>query len=373
MSSLRRTMRSMFFRNNSVLQTHTFTDTPTLHLDELFSPTMTLNGFNNFLTDPSTPDKPYGNSPTASQETPKKHPVDTPTRQLPGNASRGASPPPSEPDCSVNSSFLSDLGSPASEPGSSPWSAAVGRATVGKSGRVIEKLQGDNDRLQREKKLATVKLEEELKRGESARSALESLQISNQNLSSIHESDKNFLAKKDRRIEELRADLEIEKERREKAEKATRDSRRERDEMVDQLRREAAEDKELVKRSNSQYDMLSKSWRSLEDRYERQTFKLKNDLQTLRRDIEDDRRKLFQIEVIMERLRQEGDKTRKAKEQLSLDLEAYKTEQENGIREMRRRAEQNGDNHEWTLKQMKDMLGQMRYIVNVKKDVRDVE
>ncbi|KAK4695976.1 hypothetical protein P7C71_g1882, partial [Lecanoromycetidae sp. Uapishka_2] len=332
---------------------------------------MTLTGFNHFLADPSTPDKPNGHSPISPRVTPKQDFEDTPARQVPDRIGRVASPPPSEPD--VSSPVLSNLGSPTSELGSSPWSAAVGRAAMGKSGRVIEKLQGDNDRLQREKKLATVKLEEEVKRGESARSALESLQISNQNLSSIHESDKNFLTKKERRIEELRADLGMEKGRRESAENATRESRRERDEIVDQIRREAAEDRELARRANNQYDMLSKSWKGLEDRYERQTLRLRDDLQALRRQIEEDRRKLVQIEVIMDQLRQEGEKTRKAKEHLSSDFEAYKTEQEDGIREIRERAERNDNSHRQKLEQMEDMLGQMRYIVNVKAAVRDVE
>jgi len=373
MPSLRRTMRSMLFRKHLDLQTYVPTDAPTLQLDEICSPIMTLNGLSDFLLDPSTPEKPDGHSPTPPKETPRKHLDDTPSRQPPDSASRVGSPPPSEPDYSINSSYLSNLGSPTSELGSSPWSAAVGRATMGKSGRVIEKLQGDNDRLQREKKLATVKLEEEVKRGESARSALESLQVSNENLITIHESDKNFLTKKDRRIEELRADLETEKSRREKAEKATRESRRERDDMVDQLRREAAEDKELAKSSNSQYETLSKSWKSLEDGYERQMFKLKNDLQALRREVDEDQRKLVHLEVIMEQLQKEADRTRKAKEQLSADFENYKAEQEAGIREMRQKAEQNDDTYNRTLKQMENMLGQMRYIVNVKKHARDVD
>ncbi len=373
MPSLRRIMRSMYFRRSPDLQTYIITEAPTLQFEEVFSPTMTLNGLNHFLADPSTPEKPNGYSPSPPKETPKKQFDDAPSRQFPDSVSRVASPPPCEPDYSLNSLSLSNLGSPTSEFGSSSWSAAVGRATIGKSGRVIEKLQGDNDRLQREKKLATVKLEEEVKRGESARTALESLQISNENLTSIHESDKSFLAKKDRRIEELRADLEMERSRRENAEKATRESRRERDEVVDQLRREAAEDKELVKRSNSQYETLAQSWKSLEDRYEWQMLKIKSDLETLRREMYGDSRKLVHLEVVMDQLRQEGDKTRKTKEQLALDFEDYKAEQEAGIREMRERAEQNDDNHKRTLKQMESMLGQMKYLINVKKVVRDAE
>ena len=327
---------------------------------------------NSFFSDPNTPDRTNGNPPTpATEHNTQPNGCDTPTRQRPGSLSRIGSPAPLEVEGSPHSPFGADTAS--SELGSTPWSAAVGRAGTGKSGRVIEKLMGDNDRLQREKKLATVKFEEEVKRSESARSALEGLQMSNANLISIHETDKSFLAKKDRRIEELRADLEAERSRRERAERETRESRIERDEIVEQLRREGAEDREQAKRSNSQYEVLSKSWKSIEERYERQAQKLNADLKVLRAEIDFDRRKLAQLEVIMEQLRQEGDKTRKAKERLSSEFQAYKAEQEFGVSGIRRRAEQNEFAHDRTLRQMEALLGQMKYVVNLKNNTRDRE
>lgn len=364
---------TMAFRKDLQRQTHTAAEAPRLQLDELFSPTMALN---HFFSDSPTPEQPNGNSISSKPENNiQLNGQHTPTRQQPGNLSRISSPPPpSDVDLSLNSPhLLSGSATPSSEQGNIPWSSAVGRAGTGKSGRVIEKLMGDNDRLQREKKLATVKLEEEVKRSESARSALEGLQMSNANLVSIHEADKSFLAKKDRRIEELRADLEAERSRRENAERETRASRRERDEMVEKLRREAAEDKEHAKRSNSQYEVLLKCWRSMEDKYERQAQKLKNDLKGLRRAIDSDREKLAQLEVIMEQLRQEGDKTRKAKDRLSSDFQAYKAEQESGVQGIRQRAEQNESTHDRTLRQMEALLGQMKYVVNLKNNIRDAE
>ena len=372
LSVLSELLHSSFVHGRSRdLRSYISTDAPKLHLDQLLSPNMALNGLNDLLSDPTTPERTTGHTPPSPNETPQKHLDNTPVRVLPNVAPRSVSPLLSESGNPVNASSLSNFGSPTSDFAASPWSAAVGRATMGKSGRVIDKLQGDNDRLQREKKLAIVKLEEEVKRGESARLALESLQVSNNNLISIHESDKSFLSKKDRRIEELRADLEMERSRRDSAERATRESRRERDEVVEKLRREAVEDKEQAKKANCQYDVLSKSWKSLEDRYERQILKFRSDLAVLREELGCDKQKLTQLEVIMEQLRQEGDKTRKAKERLSSDLQAYKAEQEAGIRGMRERAQLNDSAHEQTLKHMETMLGQMRYIVNVKKDVRD--
>ena len=366
-------------------QTYFSTEAPKLQLDELFTPTMALHGYKHLFSDPSTPEQHTAESPTrlanGTIRSPSAEPAigqrdhHAPTRSRPRSDSRLPSPPPQDTDLSLNSpNILSGTGTPTSELGGLQWSAAVGRATTGKSGRVIEKLMGDNDRLQREKTLAIVRLEEEVKRGESARSALESLQISNAHLVSIHETDKTFLTKKDRRLEELRADLEAERSRREKAEKDTRESRRERDKAVETLRREAAEDRQQALRANSQYEVLSASWKTLEERYEKQISKLKHDLDDLQTEIESDRSKLAQFEVILEQLAREGDKSHKTKEKLSSDFEAYKAEQEAGIQGMRERAEINNTTHDRTLEQMERVMGQMKYVVNIKKDVyRDLD
>ncbi len=358
-------------------QAYESAEAPQLTLDEIFSPSMALNGYKHLFTDASTPEPHNGeprtlstNGSTRSPSVEPRQEQQTPTRLRPRSDSRFASPPPTDADSSLDSTqILSNLGTPTAEIGGLPWSAAVGRATTGKSGRVIEKLMGDNDRLQREKTLATVKLEEEVKRSESARSALESLQVSNANLVSIHETDKTFVARKDRRIEELRTDLDAERSRREKAERDTRESRRERDDVVERLRKEAAEDKQQAQRASSQYDVLSRSWKSMEERYEKQIDKLRADTKVLQKEVEGDKRKLAQLEVILEQLAQEGDKSRKVKEKLSSDLQAYKAEQEAGIQGIRKKAEMNNTAHDRTLEQMQNVLGEMKYVVNIKKDV----
>lgn len=371
MSLLRRLLSTCIFENNAHV---VFAEAPKIQLDELFSPNMPLNGLSHYLSaDLSTPNK----QPAPSAGKPMRRiEHDTPTKQQP--VSRIASPLPSEVDSSLNSpQTFSTIGTPTSEFGPTPgpdshnWSAAIGRAATGKSGRVIEKLMGENDRLQRERKLAIVKLEEEVKRGESARSALEGLQVSNETLSSIHESDKIQMTKKDRKIELLRADLQSEKLRREKAEKETRESRREREEVVEELRRSAAEDREEARRSTAQYEILASSWKTLEDRYERQTQKLKTDLNDLRTEINGDKRKMTELEIVIEQLTHELAKVAQVKDKLLTGFQAYKKEQESGLQEIQEKAERNNSANEELHEQMSGVLGQMKHVVNVKKDSRE--
>ncbi|MCJ1229406.1 hypothetical protein MMC12_006072 [Toensbergia leucococca] len=398
-------LRSKAFRQAET-RTYVPTEPPKLQLDDSFSSTMSLSGFNNFLNETSTPTRPSESSSAASATSAGKPnrfsnvPVtpsrqngtspaisnsstaaqknafysnDTPTKQLCMNGSR-ASPPLSKADFSHTlSQALSNPGTPASEISDLPWSAAVGRATTGKSGRVIERLMGDVDRLQREKKLATVKLEEEVKRSESARLALEMLRATNENLIAMREADRSALARRERKIEELKADLDAEKSRREKAEKETVDTSRERDEIVGSCRKEVLEEKELSKKSTSQYETLSSSWKALDDGYRRQILKLNSAVQDMNDNMASDKRKLAQLEVVVEQLGQEGEKARIAKVRVSEEYEAYKKEKEDGIKHIRETAERNEVANEEALKEMEKVLGEMKYVIAVQQNLRAME
>ena len=186
----------------------------------------------------------------------------------------------------------------------------------------------------------------------------------------MHDSDISLLVKRDRRIQELREELRTEVARREKAEANTRDLRLERDETVERMRKEAVEDREQTKRATSQYEVLSKSWKNLEDRYERQVRSLKADIQALQADIKSDQEKLARFEVIIEQLFREAEKSQKAKDRLWLDFEQYKRQQEGGISDMRESATLNEEAMNHAQRQMETVLGEMRHIINVKRDVR---
>lgn len=232
---------------------------------------------------------------------------------------------------------------------------------------------GENDRLQREKTLACAKHEEELKRGESARSALDSLQASNQNLLSMHETDKTLLTRKERKIEELRAELESEKSKREQAENETRETRKERDTVVQNLMKENMEEREQAKLSNCQYEILSKSWKGLEENYDRQTQKLKVTVKALQDELVEERQRLAQLDLTTEQLKRESEKMSSIKEALVETFEAYKDEQQRGIQGIRETAERNESQNEKLLEEVAAVVGEMKYVMSIKHNVREEE
>ena len=162
------------------------------------------------------------------------------------------------------------------------WSSAVGRATVGgKSGRVIERLMGDVDKLNRELKYSEAQLQEERSRCESATSSMESLRTTNANLSAIVESSKLAAQRRDRKLEELRVDLLSERVRREKAEKEKGAITSERDTSISQMQKDLVEAKMQAKEASTRYDILARSWRDLDQGHRRNIQEVQTQLQLL--------------------------------------------------------------------------------------------
>ena len=260
--------------------------------------------------------------------------------------------------------------------GSSPvtqWSSAVGRATTGKSGRVIERIQAENDRLRRELRLETLRREEEQKKSEMARGQMQSLQSAYDNVAHMRESDLLSWNRKERKMQELRSDLEGERARREEAESQLNQLMRETERVEGELRAKLREETERAIRATSQYDILSSSWKQMDDEYRRKAEKLQSELARIRLDSAEDRKRLDQLEITVEQHRQEVEKMRVAKERLSKEFEIYKMETEKSTRGMKERAESNERNNEEALEETLKVLGQMRHVINLKKYVRDTE
>ncbi|KAL8632131.1 hypothetical protein Q9189_002155 [Teloschistes chrysophthalmus] len=363
--------------NHETTKTHIAAEPPTLQLNGLFQTNMNLNGLGTFTLDsvPTSPlqngvptdgasSPPHTTSPTNS--TPSR-PVFVPTRRFYSQPVLDANGPEPESPAPTTS------GTPKSDSNDSPWSSAVGRATTGKSGRVIERLMAENDRLRRENNLLESKWEEEVRRSDSAKSAMEELRAANEHLRSSWEIDMALLSRKDRRLKEINTDLETERQRREKAEEDTRQTHRERDEAVEGLKKELHIATEQAKRANTQYDVVSKSYRSLEDNYGRQTRKLKAEMQSLQEDITEDQRKLMTIQTVMEHEQNESRRVHKAKDQMQRKFEAYKDEAEQELIRIREAAQENAAAIERKEQEMQRTVEEMRYVINVKRNVRGLE
>ncbi|KAG6999292.1 hypothetical protein G7Y79_00036g072480 [Physcia stellaris] len=348
---------------------HLSPEPPRLENLEFLPHDMAFDGIAGVSSDEVTPTTMNGSSPAT--RTSKL--IDMPARQSFANGTRFSSPPPSDPDGMRSPSALSSQpGTPTNE--STPaWSAAVGRASLGKSGRVIEKLMGENDMHRRDKALAKLQRDEEVKQHESTRSKFEALRISHDNLQVIHESDKAAIARKDRKIEELKAELELERNTRKTAEDETKVARRERDEDVEKYRKEAMQEQEQRRSTTNQYEVLMSSFKGLDQQYKRQTQKIRSDLKIFENTIAKEQAAIAQLNIIEDQAKKESARQQKINDDLKTGLEAYKTRIEEFLKDIKEKAESNEHSADEALHEVQSLTGEMRHTINVARNMRDTE
>ena len=250
-------------------------------------------------------------------------------------------------------------------------SAAVGRASLGKSGRVIEKLMGENDMHRRDKALAKLQRDEEVKQHESTKSKYEALRVSHDNLQVIHESDNAAISRKDRKLEELRVELELERTMRKNAENETKVARRERDEDVEKYRKEAMYEQEQHRGAANSYEILKSSFKGLDQQYRRQTQKLRSDLKTIENLATKEHATVAHMTIISDQAEKEAARQRMINEDLQAQFDAYKSKNEALLNKIKKQAESNEVSNGEALEEVRRLAGQLRHTINVARDMRE--
>lgn len=254
---------------------------------------------------------------------------------------------------------LSPDQSPSSEHGA--WSSAVGHASTGKSGRVIERLQGDIDRLHREKQLLKMRHDEMEKANETLIARNQYLQDRNSNYEQSHEASSRQLARKDRQLDELREELTREKERTSRAEEQARSASM----TEEQWRDEASQAKAVAQQKESEYDVIVSCRNMDNDRHQNGLDKIRSNFEVLMRQREDDLEKQKKLEIITEQQRQTIAQLEELTRKLTTNFKAYRTEIDTAVSDLRNGAEGNNTALQQKLDEMVETTGKMRWVMNV--------
>lgn len=249
---------------------------------------------------------------------------------------------------------------------------AHGKPSGGKSGRVIERLMAENDRLRRELKVETTAKEEERKAREAIRSSRDLLQSVNDNL--VHQTmvDKASLARKDRKIDELRGEKDHEKAKRISVEENLMAHVKDVDQRMAGLQKELTSAKSERDQANNQYEQLKSSWKRLDDTYRSSVDKLRRQMEALNTERERDRQLLQRLEVTVEQQRQEVDKLRHAKNGMSKRYDEELEAVGNEVAKMRNVLIRHDHEMDRVFEGANKTLGDIRHILNVKRDLRPV-
>lgn len=245
-------------------------------------------------------------------------------------------------------------------------------AAAGKSGRVIEKLMAENDRLRRELKVETTARDEERKAKEALRQQRDFLQSTNDNLVLQGNIDRASLARKDRKIEELKQQKEAEAKLRETAEGDLRITQRETNEVVQEVKTQLSKEVTERKKAVNEYDVLKESLKRIDATYKSRLDKMKVRIDTLEQQRQKDADLLRKLEVTIEQQQQELEKMRAAKakitERYSETLKVVEAEMAT-IRSMTSNRE---EELVATIDAAKEALGSLRHSLNVNNNFKDM-
>lgn len=246
----------------------------------------------------------------------------------------------------------------------SEWSA-VGHAATGKSGRVIHNLQEDIARLTREMSVWRSRAEETQRSNETLKIQLQNTTERLHNLEQVNETNLISLARKDRKIEELRSELNAERTKRQDAEAtATKANQTMREERATH-HREQARTEEIAKYHATQYEVVVSSTKREKAEFEKRI----DDAFAQVRHFADahvkQRVASDRLEVICDQKNRAIEAMGAANEKLRAAHAEYKQYKDNELHGSIERSHTNNDAIERTLAEIKEVQTEMRWVIRL--------
>lgn len=213
---------------------------------------------------------------------------------------------------------------------SSPWigGTGLGNTSLGKSGKMIERLMSEVDRLRREITAERTKREELQRAAQTQKSSLETLHAENYRLSNIKSLDDSIIKRRDRKIEELKAELSKHETMERHLERRAEDAERTRDERCQQSERAIQLAVEEAKHATLHSAILATSHTQLRNEYQQRLATLNSTVKDLRIREEENERKLGKLDVVNNKMRQESERTRKVNTELVECWKVFNEEKE---------------------------------------------
>lgn len=255
------------------------------------------------------------------------------------------------------------------ETSTTEWSA-VGHAATGKSGRVIHNLQEEIARLTRECSVYRSRAEETQRMNETFKTQVQNMTEQLRNLELANETNLNSISRKDRRIEELKAEVQSERNRRQQAEGEASKIHQLMDEARDDFNRKCAELKEIANYARTQYDVLAQAGQRERAEMQRKFQSIRADFVVLKETSEKKHVQLERLDAIMAQKNREIETGRENFDKLFEDYETYKGTHDDEVREMIERGYQNEAKVEAALASLKETEGRMKWAIQQERNQR---
>lgn len=253
------------------------------------------------------------------------------------------------------------------------WSSAVGRANLGKSGRVIERLMSENDMLKRELQIEKLRADESKQAVKMAEGKMEALVSEYEGR--LHDAavNKTLLKRRERQLAELKAQIDGERSRADTAVERERGWREamEKTEVISKQKVEEATNFSLLMEGRNK--ALSSHWKEQGALVDSTVSRLQVEITAV---MDDRRSDCMRMDSLQDICNQQSDsllRLEAEKEAISEAFKRYKAEQEALLQNIKARARAQEKANEDTLMETQKVLGELKWALAVNKNVRDTK
>lgn len=270
-----------------------------------------------------------------------------------------------------NNSFpIAEDASPSQPQAGQQWSSAVGRANLGKSGRVIERLMGENDMLKRDVHIERLRAEESKQELKMAEAKMD--QQMNEYEAKLHDAaiNKTLLKRRERQLADLKAQVDGEKLRANKAVEAERGWR-------EACERERTESTAKVEEATTYAALLEGRNKALTSHWTEQGIEVQRAVGSIQKEIsgivkerkEDDSR-MNMLQGLCDQQAEQLEGLRRENEVIHKAFEKYKMAQETLLRDIKEKARSQERENEAKLEETKKVLAKLKWALGVQKTVK---
>ncbi|ROW01662.1 hypothetical protein VSDG_02297 [Cytospora chrysosperma] len=246
---------------------------------------------------------------------------------------------------------------------------AVGKAALGKTGRVMNKLISENESLKRNLQIEKLTSEESRREAKLLQDKMERMVADYESRLLEANVTKTLLARKERQVEGLQAAVELEKKRTTDAQGREQTWRDEMEKMREETTRKVEDATAQAALMEGRYNAISSHWKDQGEEVKRATAKMAKEVSHLVAERKKDDEKITTLRDLCDQ--QDGNikELLQQKEAITQQFEAYKKEQEDLLRNIKANAAEREASHQQMLNEAKETLDKLKWALNVKNTI----
>lgn len=193
------------------------------------------------------------------------------------------------------------------------------------------------------------------------------------NLEHANETNLHSISRKDRKLEDLRSEIQTERDMRQRAESETSKINQHMTENKDEFNRRCAELQETANHARTQYDVLATTRQREQADQQKKLKAIRGDLIALQRENEKRNAQAEQLDTVMAQKNREIEASKENFGKVFESYEAYKTARDQEVRDMIEKGHQNEANIDHALASLKATEGEMKWAIRVKDEIQDAQ